>query len=67
MRRKIKRFLLIEDRFPGDETAPFVLVGEGGGAQHETGPALTPATAASTSVSTRPKKRVTTPDWRTEV
>jgi CHAT domain-containing protein/Tfp pilus assembly protein PilF len=39
--------------------APFVLVGEGGDAHHETALVATPAA--------RSKKRVTAPDWRTEV
>jgi hypothetical protein len=48
--------------------APFVVVGEGGGAEHETASAPMPAAAPHTpAVPTRPKNRVTLPDWRTDV
>jgi CHAT domain-containing protein len=47
--------------------APFVLVGEGDGAQHQAGPPLAPTTSAPQPAASARQNRLTTPDWRTNV
>ena len=47
--------------------APFVLVGEGSSGQDATQASSTPTTAVAPAASARQKRRVTVPDWRTNV